>query len=434
MYHGQSSGPSRSDRGSTCGPGQSLRRDFRFGRQADAGRRACGTREAGVIVALAAAALVAGCGKHERAALEKPPVEVTVMTVAPRDTPVSYEYVGQTQSSHQVQIRARVAGFLEKRVYTEGSMVKAGDVMFRQDAKPFQAQLDAAKGALAEQQARLQTASDNLAQVKPLAALNALSQKDLDDATGQRQAAAAAVQTAMANVETARLNLSYTTITTPVTGLSSFASVQDGAYVNAENSLLTYVEQVDPIWVNFSLSENDVLDLQTEEVKGLLRTPPGRSYVVELVLADGSVFPEKGRITFTNASYNPQTGTFLARATLPNPGNTLRPGQFVRVRVSGAVRVNAITVPQQAVLQGAKGHFVVLVDKEGKAQVRGVKIGPWYGDEWFITEGLQAGDVVVTDGVARLSPGAPVKVTGPPAKAPAAPAPPEAAQPAAAKK
>jgi membrane fusion protein (multidrug efflux system) len=434
MHHGQSSGSSRSDRGCAGGPGQSLHPDSRFGRQPNAWWRARGAREAGLVVALAAAALVGGCGKHEQTAVERPPIEVTVATIAPRDTPVSYEYVGQTQSSHQVQIRARVAGFLDRRVYAEGSMVKAGDVMFQQDPKPAQAQLDAAKGALAEQQARLQTANDNLAQVKPLAALNALSQKDLDDATGQQQAAAAAVQTAMANVETARLNLSYTTISTPVTGLSSFARVQDGAYVNAENSLLTYVEQVDPIWVNFSLSENDVLGLQTEEAKGLLRMPPGRNYVVELVLADGSVFPEKGRIAFTNASYNPQTGTFLARATLPNPGNTLRPGQFVRVRVSGAVRVNAITVPQQAVLQGAKGHFVVLVDKEGKAQIRGVKTGPWYGDEWFITEGLQAGDVLVTDGVARLSPGTPVKVAASQAKVPAASARPETAQPPAAKK
>jgi len=293
-------------------------------------------------------------------------------------------------------------------------------VMFQQDPKPFQAQLQAAKGALAEQQARLQTANDNLAQVKPLTALNALSVKDLDDATGQQQAAAAAVETAKANVETARLNLGYTTITTPVTGLSSFARVQDGAYVSAENSLLTYVEQVDPIWVNFTLSENDVLGLQTDEAKGVLRAPPNRDFVIELILADGSVFPHKGKINFANASYNSQTGTFLVRATLPNPGNVLRPGQFVRVRASGAFRVNAILVPQQAVLQGAKGHFVVLVDKESKAQIRPVQVGPWYGDEWFITSGLQPGDVVVTDGVARLSPDAPVKVVQAAAKAPAA--------------
>ncbi|HEY2627698.1 MAG TPA: efflux RND transporter periplasmic adaptor subunit, partial [Usitatibacter sp.] len=349
------------------------------------------------------AALLAACGKSEEQPAARPPVEITAITVAPRDTPVSYEFVGQTLSSHQVQIRARVAGFLDRRVYTEGAAVKAGEVMFQQDAKPFQVQLDAANGALAEQQARLQTANDNLAQVKPLAALNALSQKELDDATGQQKAAAAAVQVAMANLENAKLNLSYTTITTPVSGLSSYARVQDGGYVNSENSLLTYVEQVDPIWVDFTVSENEMLTLRTEREKGRVRVPATNEFVVEVILADGGTFQQKGKITFANASYNPQTGTFLLRAALPNPDHALSPGQFVRVRVSGTVRLNAILVPQAAVLQGAKGHFVIVVDKESKAQVRGVEVGPWYADDWFITGGLQPGDVVATDGVARLS-------------------------------
>jgi membrane fusion protein (multidrug efflux system) len=369
------------------------------------------------LLILMAAGLLAGCGKEAPKNETRPPADVTVMTVTPSDTPVSYEYVGQTQSSHQVQIRARVNAFLDKRVYTEGTMVKAGDVMFQQDTKPFKAQLDVALGGLAEQQARLQVANDNLAQVKPLAALNALSQKDLDDATGQQQAAAAAVQSAKANVEQATLNLGYTTITTPVTGLSSFARVQDGAYVSAENSLLTYVEQVDPIWVNFTVSENDMLALRSEQAKGLLKLPASDNYTVEVVLADGSIYPHKGRITFANASFNQQTGTFLLRATLPNPSGALRPGQFVRARVSGPVRVNAILVPQQAVLQGAQGHFVV-VDKDGKAEIRGVQVGPWNGDDWFITEGLKAGDVVVTDGMVKLSPGAPVKVVAAPPSTP----------------
>lgn len=388
----------------------------------------------GFLIPVILLGLLAGCGKQAPKAEAQPPVEVTVMTVAPRDTPVSFEYVGQTQSSHQVQIRARVAGFLDKRVYTEGSYVKVGAVMFRQDPKPFQAQLDAAKGALAEQEARLQTANDNLAQVKPLAALKALSQKELDDATGSQMAAAAAVQTAKANVETARLNLSYTTITSPVSGLSSFARVQDGAYVSGENSLLTYVEQVDPVWVNFTLSENDLLSLRSDQQAGRIRMPAKDAYEVEVVLADGTVYPHKGRITFANADFNPQTGTFLLRATIPNPKGELRPGAFVRARVLGMVRVNAILVPQQAVLQGAKGHFVVLVDKEGKAQMRGVQVGPWHGDDWFITAGLAAGDVVVTDGVARLAPGAAVKVVPAAAKAPAAPKPPTPAPEAAPKK
>ncbi len=378
-------------------------------------------------IAFAGIVLASGCSKEPPKTAERPPVEVTGMKVAPRDAPVTYEYVGQTQSSHQVQIRARVAGFLDKRLYTEGSMVKSGQVLFQQDPKPFQAQLDAAKGALAEQQARLQTANDNLAQVRPLAALKALSQKELDDATGQQQAAAAAVQTASANVEAARLNLSYTRIVAPVTGLSSFARVQDGAYVNAENSLLTYVEQVDPVWVNFSISENELLAVRGEQKAGRLTLPPKAEYVVELVLADGSVYPKKGRVTFANADYDTQTGTFLLRATLPNPEGGLRPGQFVRVRVLGAVRPNAILVPQQSVLQGAKGHFVVLVDKDGKALLRNVEVGPWLGNDWFINAGLQAGDVVVTDGMARLSPGAAVKIVEPKATSPAAAVAPAAA-------
>jgi len=374
-----------------------------------------------LLICLATLALATGCSRHKPPAEAAGPVEVAVMTVAPRDTPVSFEYVGQTESSHQVEIRARVSGFLDRRVYTEGSMVKAGQVMFQQDPKPFQAQLKAAEGALAEQVARLKVAEDNLAQVRPLAALKALSQKDLDDAMGQQQAAAAAVQTATANVETARLNLSYTTITSPIAGLSSYARVQDGAYVSPENSLLTYVEQMDPIWVNFTLSENEMLAYRQQSQKGSLRLPPKGEYVVELILADGSVYPHQGRITFANANYDSQTGSYLLRATLPNAAGDLRPGEFVRVRVSGPVRVDAVLVPQEAVLQGAKGHFVVLVDKDSKAQIRPVQVGAWQGGDWFIDAGLGAGDVVVTDGVARLSPGAPVKIAAPspaPADAP----------------
>ena len=374
-----------------------------------------------ILICLATLAFAAGCSRHKPPAEAAGPVEVAVMTVTPRDTPVSFEYVGQTESSHQVEIRARASGFLDRRVYTEGSVVKAGEVMFQQDPRPFQAQLKAAEGALAEQQARLKVADDNLAQVRPLAALKALSQKDLDDAMGQQQAAAAAVQTATANVETARLNLSYTTITSPIEGLSSYARVQDGAYVSPENSLLTYVEQMDPIRVNFTLSENEMLAYRQQSQKGSLRLPPKGEYVVELILADGSVYPHQGRITFANANYDSQTGSYLLRATLPNAAGDLRPGEFVRVRVSGPVRVDAVLVPQEAVLQGAKGHFVVLVDKDSKAQIRPVQVGAWQGGDWFIDAGLGAGDVVVTDGVARLSPGAPVKIAAPspaPADAP----------------
>ncbi len=386
----------------------------------------------GILLGVALASALTACSKHEHKATERGPVEVTAQTIAPRDAPVTFEYVGQTQSSRQVQIVARVAGFLERRLYTEGSLVKAGQVMFQQDARPFQAQVDAAKAALAEQQSRLKVASDNLARVKPLAERKALSQRELDDATGAAETAAAAVEVARANLEQAKLNLSYTTITTPVTGVSSFARVQDGQYVNIADSQLTYVAQLDPMWVNFSLSENDMLAIRGEQQAGRLRLPSKDDFEVGVVLADGSTFPKKGRITFANADYNQQTGTFLLRATLPNPDGVLRPGQFVRVRVSGAVRPNAILVPQQSVLQGAQGHFVVTVDKDSRAQIRPVEVGSWDGDDWVIVRGLAAGDVVVTDGMVRLSPGAPVKVVAGAARA-AGPAPGSESPPAAKK-
>jgi membrane fusion protein (multidrug efflux system) len=162
--------------------------------------------------------------------------------------------------------------------------------------------------------------------------------------------------------------------------------------------------------VNFSISENDMLQSRQDQSRGLLRMPANEDFEVEVILADGSVFPKRGRITFANADYNTQTGTFLLRATVPNPGAALRPGQFVRVRILGAVRPNAILVPQQAVLQGAKGHFVVVVDKDNKAEIRPVQVGPWYGNNWFITVGLSPGETVVIDGMVHLSPGAPVKI------------------------
>lgn len=323
--------------------------------------------------------------------------------------PVSIEFIGQTQSSHQVEIRARVNGFLDKRTYTEGRYVHTGEVLFKMDPKPFQAQLDAQKGALAQQKARLQTAKANLARVKPLVKLDALSQKDLDDATGQEQAATAAVDTARANVLKAALNLSYTTVNTPISGLSSYARVQDGTYISQENSLLTFVYQTDPMWVKFSVSENDVLKYRGQTNRGVFVTPKEDAYVVEVILADGTIYPQKGQLTFADVEYNQQTGTFLVRATISNPNDLLRPGQFLRVHLLGGIRPAAILVPQQAVFEGAHGHFVWVLDKDNKAQIRDVEVGPQYQKQWFIDKGLNSGDLVIVDGVMRLTVGTLVK-------------------------
>lgn len=368
-----------------------------------------------MILGLAALALFSGCGDKAAEPAAPPPMEVSAVTVTARDTPVTYEFVGQTESTSQVQIRARVSGYLDKQLYVDGSTVEAGDPMYQVDPKPFQAQLDAALGALAEQEARLQVARDNLKRVQPLVKLNALSQKDLDDAIGQEKAASASVKTAGANVEQARLNLGYTLIATPVAGQSSFTQVNVGSYVDQSNNLLTYVTPLDPMYVNFSIAENQILNFRSELAQGLIRAPDDNVYQVELVLADGSTYGHKGRITFEAPDYNLQTGTFMLRATLPNPDAILRPGQFVRVRMLGVTRADAILVPQKAVLQGAQGHFVFIVDSDGKAQARSVEVGPWQGADMFITKGLAAGDTVIIDGVLRLSPGAAVTVVSPPA-------------------
>jgi membrane fusion protein (multidrug efflux system) len=372
-----------------------------------------------LVLVLAIIALIDGCSKPPPPAA-KPPTEVTTIAITPRDTPVIMEFVAQTQSSAQVNIQARVSGFLDKSVYVEGEPVKEGQVLFRMDQKPFQAQLDAALAALARQQAAMEMAHANLARVKPLAALNALSQKDLDDATGQFESSAASVEQAKAAVQTARLDLSYTTITSPLAGIAGAAIQQDGSYINVENSLLTTVSAMSPMWANFSVSENELQNYRTEISKGLLKPPPNRDYVVEVIQADGSLFSHTGRITFAAPEFNASTGTFLLRVSVVNPEAILRPNQFVRVRLNGAMRPNATLVPQRSVLKGAKGHFVFVVDKENKAQIRSVEVGPWQGDDWFINAGLAAGDIVVVDGVVRLSPGAQVKIVSAAAKAPAA--------------
>lgn len=371
--------------------------------------RSCSaSRIAAAMLCAATLVTIGACSKERSQAPSKAPTDVTVLTIVPRDVPVAATYVAQTQSSQAVNIQARVSGFLDKRLYTEGATVKAGTVLFQMDKRPFQTQVDGAAAALQRNHAALEVAKANLARTKPLTELNALSQKDLDDAQGQYEQAAAAVEQAKAQLEQARLNLSYTTIASPVAGVTSYAMVPDGTYVDQTNSQLTTVSVLSPMWINFSVSENEIQRIREQAARGLLRLPERNSFVVQIELADGSVYPHTGRITFTEPSFNAQTGTFLLRAAVDNPDGVLRPNQYVRTRLMGAMRPNAILVPQRAVQQGAKGHFVWIVDKAGKAALRPVVVGDWYGESWFIAQGLNAGDQVVVDGALRLAPDAPV--------------------------
>jgi membrane fusion protein (multidrug efflux system) len=372
----------------------------------------------GILFCLFFGALAAaGCEKKKE--VVAPPPSVEVVTVLPRNVPVFAEYVAQTESSQAVNINARVSGFLDRRVYTEGTMVKSGDVLFVMDKKPFQVQVDGAAAALSRQKASMEMARLNLERTKPLTAKNALSQRDLDDANGSYQSAVAAVEQAKASLSSANLNLSYCTITSPVTGITSAAKQQNGTYINMSNSLLTTVAVLSPMWVNFSISENEMTKYHDQIAKGLLIPPKNGGYEVEIIRVDGSVFPHAGRITFAAPSFDPKTGTFLLRASVVNPEGVLRPNQFVRARLKGASRPNAVLVPQKAVQQGAKGHFVWVINRENKTELRPVVVGDLFGDDWFITEGLRANERVVVAGGLTLRPDMPVSIT-PPEATPAA--------------
>lgn len=356
-----------------------------------------------------------GCGRNQPAQSAAPQaVPAVVITVAATDVPSVVEFVGETESSQEVEIRARVEGFLETIAYREGELVEKGAVLFQMDRKPFEASLAAARAELQAQQARLSTAAANLKRVGPLAAEDALSQKDLDDAQGSRDAAVAAVEGAKSRVQQAEINLSYTTIRSPVTGVTSFARKQPGSFIApGPDSLLTYVSALDPMRVNFSVSENEQLRFTRLVTEGKLKAPPESKYTVKVVLGDGTVVPAPGHVTFGDASFSKETGTFLVRAELPNKDGTLRPGQFVRVLLSGATWVDAIQLPQRAVMQGPQGNFVWIVDAELKAQFRPVTVGPLTEDKWLIAEGLKPGERVVVDGGIKLAPGVPVRPVEP---------------------
>jgi membrane fusion protein (multidrug efflux system) len=338
-------------------------------------------------------------------------LEINALTIAVRDVPVRFEYVGQTESSHLVEIRARIDGYLEKRLYKEGGLVKAGEVMFLMDRRPFEAALQKARGQLAVQEAKLANAAANLARIKPLAAKDAVSQKALDDAVAQEKEAAAAVQAAQAAVREAELNLSYTVITSPVTGLSSQAAKQEGSYITGgSGGFLTTVARIDPIRVNFSISENEWLKFRDEVARGRLVMPFTENFEIEVALADGTVFPKTGRVSFSEPSYSRETGTFLVRAEFPNPAEVLRPGQFVRVRMIGALRPQAVLIPRRAVMQGAQGPFVWAVNAEEKIELCMLTLGDWHGEDIFAVAGLQAGDRIAVNGVIKLAAGMTVKI------------------------
>jgi membrane fusion protein (multidrug efflux system) len=356
-----------------------------------------------------------GCSTQEKPKGEPPAVEVVAITIQPKTLPLSVPFVAQIQSSHQVDVVARVSGFLEKICYYEGRPVREGQILFQIDKKPFLAAADAVKAEVEIRESQLWTARAGYDRIKPLADQNAASKSDLDNAIGAVKSAEAGLQQAKANLAKANLDLGYTTITSPVAGVAGQSKIREGGYIAAgsPSAALTYVAKLDPAWVDFSMSQNEQSDAIAEAVSGRLVEPKGNRYTIALEMPDGSRYPQIGVVNFSEPSFNKETGTFLVRAQIPNPKGDLRPGMFVKAYLTGATRPNALAAPQKAVQQTADGHVVYIVDAKGCVEVRPVTVGDWVGQDWIIKAGVKAGDRVIVDGFMKLTPGMPVKVVPP---------------------
>ena len=380
-------------------------------------------RRAGLLSATVLALALAGCGKDkggEHAGGGMPPAAVKVMQVAPREVPVQFDYVGQVAGSREIEVRARVTGIVEKRLYEEGQRIREGQVMFRIDPAPYRARVAAAEAQLDQAKAQLAQAEREYARVKPLAEAEAASRKEADDALSTRDLARAAVKAAEAQLQQANIDLGYTDVRAPLAGVAGRAQKVEGSLaVAGADSLLTTLAQTDPAYVNFGVGEVEYLRTRDEVARGVLKLDP-KGFTVQLKGSDGAAIPLSGRLGFQDYKADTSTGAFALRATFDNKEGRLSPGQFVRVQLAGASRPDALAVPQRAVLDSAQGKFVyVIAEKDGKtiAQPRPVKLGEWtrldgeLANAWVIREGLQAGDRVIVDGMARIFvPGSPVRI------------------------
>ncbi len=345
------------------------------------------------------------------------PAVVVAQKLAPRPVVVSSEYVGTTEAIEQVEIRARVSGLLEKRLAPEGERVRRGQPLFRIDSQPFLDAVAQAEAALAQAEASAMQAAQDFSRTESLASSDAVSQQELDAARARRDSTAAAVKSASAALSTARLNLGYTTVVSPISGVLGRAQLKEGALVSAYSSLLATVYSTDPIHVNFALSEPDLARLQQQSGRPLDPRDPN-PLPVKLLRPDGSDYPQAARIDFVDPAVDPRTGTLSVRLTVENPDNSLRSGQFVRVSVGAQTLPAAILVPQRAVqdLQGKR--YVWIIDGESKAQQRDVAMGPQIGSDWLVLKGLSGGETVIVDGAQRIKAGTPVTTQPPEATAP----------------
>ena len=394
--------------------------------------RAATTRRVLSLAAISAAVLlVSACGKADGQSAgaggpKPPPVEVGVVTATPGDVGLITELPGRVEASRVAQVRARAAGILQQRVFKEGSDVKAGQVLFRIDPAPYAAAAESARASLAKAQANLAQASAQAERYRPLVAANAISKQDFVNAEAAEKQAQADVAAAKAAVRTADINLSYASVTAPISGRIGRALVTEGALVGqGEATALAVVQQIDPVYVNFTQSAADVFQLRRAMESGQFkRAGGGQGASVKLVLSDGSEYAQAGKLLFTDLSVDPTTGQVTLRAEVPNPKGELLPGLYLRVRIEQAQASNAITLPQQAVTRTQQGDTVSVVGEDGKVSQRTVKISAAQNNRWVVLDGLKAGEKVMVDGFQKLQmlpPGTPVKPV--PWQAPGTPAP-----------
>jgi membrane fusion protein (multidrug efflux system) len=362
------------------------------------------TMRAGALLAILA---LSACREAKETVPAQAPTPVKVAPVIRRDIPDMLEAVGQTRGSVEVEIRARVEGFIDRVLFEEGKPVRKGDVLYEIDPKPSIAAVNRAKGVLAQAQADLAKARQDVARYKPLVEQNAISREEYETSLSMEQAGLAKVDAAKAQLESTQLDLGYTKVQSPIDGIASKTEVKAGALVGrGQSTLLTTVSTNDPIHCRFAVSERDYLSLARRIRQGSTQMPE-----FEMVLADGSVHPHKGSLVFIERLIDPTTGTIMVEASFPNPEKIVRPGQFARVRVPISVRKGGLLVPQRAVSELQATYSVGVVMPDNKVEMRPVKVGPRVGGLWVIDSGLNPGDRVIVEGLLKVRNGSVVVPT-----------------------
>ena len=369
-------------------------------------------------VSCALAAALAGCATdssgQQAATSAPPPPEVVAQTVNRSDLPLAMAFMGQTAGSREVEVRARVGGILLRRNYEEGRSVRQGDLMFEIDPAPYQAALEQAKGALGQAEAKLAQAQRDQARMQKLFKDDVIAKKDLDDAQTTLDSANAAVDAARGKLHEAGLNLEWTKVTAPISGMTSKETRSEGSLVStaSDGSLLTTISRVDPLYVNFSMPGSDMARFRKLRAEGKAVFGQEGDFVVRLTQPDGNDYALPGRINFTDTQVDTATGVVKLRAEFKNPRTELLPGQFVRVRLEGARLKDALAVPQGAVLSTQQGPIVWVIDAAGAVSPRPLTLGEQVGDSYLVEAGLEGGERIITEGIIKVRPGMTVRVRG----------------------